>query len=377
MTSCRRPRAVSSMSSTSRPARAHAVANPVTRSPASAPSSGLHRRRMRVLLLEAGRLARDPTGSCGSRPWSSGGPMARARRRHSYSRARSLSSSRACSSACDRLARARARRSASARGRSPGRAPRNSWPTMRHQGGRSSATVGSTLRISSTPPSGTCEHVLADEQHEARAAVEVAAVEDVVAARRGARLRPGPSQYATQGEPFASHSTRAAPPAGVAPSTSMSSVMPRFFMHGEQTRILPPPFDELVDQILQRREGLALVDLVDLALDRGPDAVGAQEHHGVLLAAQRGVGHDEAHGGLVAVALALGDRDAERVRHDVPFVQIRCPALAHQVEGRVRVEEGVPGEPAPGRDLHRRAGVATGDHQQRRGRARASPRAGP
>jgi hypothetical protein len=53
------------------------------------------------------------------------------------------------------------------------------------------------------------------------------------------------------GDTLASHSTRAAPPAGWAPSIRCSSVMPRFFMHGVHTQIFPPPAKNLSPSVRQ------------------------------------------------------------------------------------------------------------------------------
>ena len=83
--------------------------------------------------------------------------------------------------------------------------------------------------------------------------------------------------------------------------------------------MMPPPLTNLSDEVLERREGRALVDLLGLALDGGPDAVGREEDHGLLLAAEGGVGDDEGQGGLVAVGPAVLEGDAEFVAHGWSF----------------------------------------------------------
>ena len=79
--------------------------------------------------------------------------------------------------------------------------------------------------------------VLPDQQQQAVAAVEVAAIESGVRRMRvdGHRL-----QYDRQGVPSDRNSTSLAPPTIVAPATSACSSSLRFLKQGEQTQILPP-----------------------------------------------------------------------------------------------------------------------------------------
>ena len=198
--------------------------------------------------------------------------------------------------------------------------------------------------------------MLPDQQQQAVAAVEVAAVEAGVRPMRmlcDGLHRRARGLVADGGTPVGQELDQLGPADDGRARHQVVLVELALLETGRADVHGAAPLGEVVHQLLEGGEAL-LVDAVGESLLGQADALDAEEHERLLAGTEGGVGDHEGHRGLVRIVLGVGEADAELVGHGSRLLSTDV------VHGMARLDQRMPGEPTPGGQVGGRAGVTGG-----------------